>query len=75
MDPDNEMDLFRALVSFDRVWDQLSSDPYTLPELFDPVGADVDRDRVKDALAAFAQIASMVANSWGDPANRARQYT
>ena len=74
-DPDNEMDLFQALVSFDRVWDQLSSDLYTLPELFDPLGADVDRDRVKDALAAFAQIASMVANSWGDwPTVRDKVY-
>jgi hypothetical protein len=74
-DPDNEMDLFQALVSFDRVWDQLSSDLYTLPDLFDPLGEDVDRDRVLDALAAFAQIASMVANSWGDwPTVRDKVY-
>jgi hypothetical protein len=73
--PENGMDLFQALVSFDRVWDQVNRDLSMLPELFDPEGADVDRDRVLDALAAFAEIATMVANSWGDwPAVRDEKY-
>jgi hypothetical protein len=73
--PENGMDLFQALVSFDRVWDQVNRDLSMLPELFDPEAEDVDRDRILDALAAFAQIATMVANSWGDwPAVRDEKY-
>jgi hypothetical protein len=73
--PENGMDLFQALVSFDRVWDQVNRDLSMLPDLFDPEAEDVDRDRILDALAAFAQIATMVANSWGDwPAVRDEKY-
>lgn len=74
-DPQNEADLFQALVSFDRVWDQLSRDITTLPDVIKLPGTDPRRLRVLDALAAFAQIASMVANSWGGwPAVRDKKY-
>ena len=69
------VDLFQALASFDRVWDQLRKTLLTLPEVLTLPSNNEDRQKALSALSAFAQIASMVASTWESwPAARDRRY-